>query len=164
MPITATPATPRMLTIARIRMAMRDVAGAIPNTGDANVLLDGVQFSDEEIENALNFTVEWYNSITPLIGNARRDNINNYVLYLGATSFLCQAEQLKQARNEMQLQDGDVANIGKDAKQSYYGQMAQVAAQRFEQKVKEIKIQINMESAWGAVSSGYRSTARNHNS
>lgn len=153
-----------MLTLARIRMAMRDVAGAIPNTGDFNVLLTNVQFSDEEMDNAIQFTVDWYNGITPLIGKATPDQINNYVLYLGVVSFLAQSEQIKQLRNDMDLQDGDVAPIGKDKKHQLYGQLSQLASQRFEDMAKKIKIQINMQAAYGSFGSGYANVARNHSS
>lgn len=163
MPITATPASPRMLTIARIRMAMRDIAGSIPNTGDFNVLLDNVQFSDDELNNAIQFAAEWYNSITP-ISNVRPDRINNFVLYTGVVSFLCQSEQVKQLRNDMDLQDGDVAPIGKDKKHQFYGQLAQVAAQRFEERAQKVKIQLNMQSCYGGFGSGYANVAKNHSS
>lgn len=164
MPITATPASPRMLTLARIRMAMRDVAGAIPNTGDFNVLLLNVQFSDAEINNALQFTVDWYNGLTPLLGRATQDSINSYLLYIGAVSFLAQSEQIKQLRNDMDLQDGDVAPIGKDKKHQFYGALSQAAAQRFEEMAKNIKRQLNMHAAFGGLDSGYSNVARNHSS
>jgi hypothetical protein len=159
MPITATPASPRMLTLTRIRMAMRDVAGQIPNTGDYNVLLADVQFSDDEINNAIQFTVESYNSITP-ITNIRQDQVNNYILYLGVVAFLCQSEQIKELRNDMDLVDGNVAPIGKDKKHQLYGQLAQVALQKFEERAKSYKIQLNMQSAYGGLGSGYANVAR----
>lgn len=162
MSVVATPAKARMLTVARIRMAMRDVAGAIPNTGDFNILLDGVQFSDAEINNALHFTTDWYNSITPLIGNAREDGINSYILYMGVVSFLSQSEQIKQMRNDMDLQDGDVAPIGKDKKHQFWGQVSKSAGDKFSELAKSYKIAINMGHAWGGFGSGYANTARNH--
>ena len=164
MPITATPASPRMLTLARIRMALRDVAGAIPNTGDFNVLMDNVQFSDDEMNNALCFTTDWYNAITPMLGRANQDSINNYVLFLGVVSFLSQGEQVKELRNAMDLQDGDVAPVGKDKNHQLWGQISQLAAQRFEDMTKKIKIQLNMQSTYGRLSSGYVGVARNHSS
>lgn len=152
-----------MLTVARIRIAMRDIAGAIPNTGDFNVLLDNVQFSDLEINTAMEFVVSWYNSITP-ISRVRQDQINDFVLYTGVVSFLAESEQIKQLRNDMDLQDGDVAPIGKDKKHQFYGQLAQLASQRFEERAQKIKIQLNMQSAYGGFGSGYANVSRNHSS
>ena len=151
-----------MLTVVRIRMAMRDVAGDIPNTGDFNVLLDNVQFSDDEINNAIQFTVEWYNAITPLIGKANQDGINSFILYRGVVSFLAQAEQIKQLRNDMDLQDGDVAPLGKDKKHQFWGQVSKAASDHFQELAKSYKIAINLGLAWGGFGSGYANTARNH--
>jgi len=160
-PVEATPVTARMLTRQRIRMAMRDVAGAIPKSGSVNVLLDDVEFSDDEIDNAILFTVDWYNSLTP-ISVVQQDAINSYVLYMGVVSFLMMAESMRQLRNQASLQDGDVAPIGADDKHTLYAQASQVAAQKFEERAQKIKIQLNMESCYGSLGSGYAGTSRTH--
>jgi|GEM_PF-2943951 len=154
MTITATPAAARALTKQRIRMAMRDVAGDVPNTGVTNVLLDNVEFSDDEIDGAIAFTVDWWNSITP-ISRVAPDQINSFLLYMGVVSFLLQSESMRQVRNQASVQDGDVAPIGSDDKGPVYVQMSQVAMQRFETGAKQVKIQINMEACYGGFSSGY---------
>lgn len=154
MTITATPSAPRVLTKARIRMAMRDVAGAVPNTGVINVLLDNVEFSDDEIDGAIAFVVDWWNSILP-ISLHTADMINSFILYQGVVSFLLQSESIRQLRNQAQVGDGDVAPIGIDDKSGPYAQMSEVARQRFEIGAKQIKIQWNMEAAYGSISSGY---------
>lgn len=154
MTITATPAAPRVLTRQRIRMAMRDVAGRVPNTGVVNVLLDNVEFSDEEIDNAITFTVDWWNSITP-ISRVTADQINNFLFFQGVVSFLLQSESMRQMRNQASVQDGDVAQIGSDDKAGLYSQMSQLAMQRFENGAKQVKVQQNMEACYGGFGSGF---------
>lgn len=154
MAITATPASPRTLTKQRIRMAMRDVAGAVPNTGVLNVLLDNVEFSDDEIDGAIAFTVDWWNSITPM-SRVAADQINSFLLFQGVVSMLFQSESMRQLRNQATVGDGDVTPIGIDDKSGLYAQMSQVAMQRFELGAKQVKIQQNMEACYGHVSSGY---------
>lgn len=159
MTITATPSAPRVLTKQRIRMAMRDIAGAVPNTGVINVLLDNVEFSDDEIDNAIAFTVDWWNSITPVSRNTP-DQINSFLLFQGVASMLLQSESLRQLRNQASVQDGDVAPIGSDDKAPMYAQMMQVAMQRFENGAKQVKIQQNMEACYGGFGSGYATFSR----
>jgi hypothetical protein len=161
MPVPATPAPPQTLTRFHVRVAMRDFAGQIFNTGIVNVLLDNVEFSDDEIDNALVFATHRYNALTP-ISNVTQDLINPYVLYLGAVAFLLRAESYRQVRNQATLQDGNVAPIGIDDKALLYSQLADKASEEFLMMAKSIKIQLNMQAAYGGFGSGYRNVARNH--
>lgn len=161
MPITGTPAVVQAVTADDIRGFLRDVAGQIPNTGVINVLLDGCEFSDADIQRAIRFTVARYNAITPI---TRWDvnSLNSWVLLVGTTSFLMRSEALRQLRNQVTVQDGDIAPIGVDDKQALYNQMASQCDDEFLRMARAIKTQQNMEAAYGSFGSGYRSTSRFH--
>lgn len=160
MPVVGTPATGVMLTRDMIRMSLRDIAGGIPNTGVVNVLLDNVEFSDADLENAMAFTVDRYNAMTP-VTNASAGSINRFILLKGVIGFLLHSESYRQLRNQATVQDGDVAPIGIDDKQAMYAQLAQLADQQFEQYARGVKTQRNMEAAYGGLGSGYSGTTRN---
>lgn len=161
MPVTGSPTTAPALTVDMIRMSIRDLAGAIPNTGVVNVLLDNVEFSDAEIQNAVAFTLDRYNAMTP-VTNLPLANINRFVLLQGVVSFLLSSESYRQARNQATVQDGDVAPIGVDDKASLYAQMSQMADAKFEQYARGLKTQANMEAVYGGLGSGYRGGYRNY--
>lgn len=161
MPVTATPAAPPVLTRAMIRQIMRDYAGEVANTGVLNVLLDNVEFSDSDLDNAIVFTVARYNAITP-ISFIQADSINLFVLCQGVVAQLLQSEALRQVRNQATVQDGDVAPIGIDDKAQIYQAMSDKAADTFTQMAQRIKIELNMESMYGGFGSGYAAVARNH--
>lgn len=159
MPVVATPVVRPLLTRDAIRVSLRDLAGRIPNTGVDNILLDNVEFSDDDLDNAIGFTVDRYNAMTP-VSSLTADGINRYVLLIGTVCFLLNSESWRQARNQATLQDGDVAPIGLDDKAQLYSQLAQLACAEFKQMAKELKIQRNMESAYGAIGSGYMGVSR----
>lgn len=159
MPITATPAAPRILSRDDIRLFMRDVAGQISNTGQENILLDNVEFNDDDIERAIRFTVSKYNAITP-ITLVTAGGINEYVLINGVVCWLLKSEAIRQLRNQATAQQGDVAPIGIDDKTQLYQALAKIFCDEFDIMARAIKTQKNMEAAYGGLGSGYASAAR----
>jgi hypothetical protein len=160
MPVVLTRARRSVLTIDVIRKVMRDYAGRIKDTGEFNVMLDGVQFSDDEINNAMSLTVDRYNGLTPIIGNFTATDINRYTLCIGTICLLLNSESWRQVRNMSRVADGDVPEIGVDDKAAIYSQLADMACKDFLQQAREQKIQRNMEGAYGAFGSGYVGTSR----
>lgn len=163
MPVTGTPTVTPAITSDDIRMFLRDVAGQVPDTGVENVLFDLPEFSDKDIFRALKFTVARFNVI-PLPSNDAEENINIWLLLIGVTEFLCMSEALRQQRNQLTYQDGDVQPIGLDDKQQMYLAMAAVMKAEFEDKVSKFKISRNLESCYGSLGSGYRAVSRFHHS
>lgn len=159
MPVVATPVTPKLLNRDDIRMFMRDVAGQVPNTGVENILLDNVEFSDDDVEKAIRFTVDRYNAYTPMT-NITEEGLNRYVLLNGVVCHLLKSEAVRQIRNQATAQQGDVAPIGIDDKMNPYVQLSQIFCVEFDTMAKQIKLQRNMEAAYGGLGSGYQNTAR----
>lgn len=162
MAVLATPVSPLPVTSDDVRAFMRDYAGQVPNTGALNVLLDDVEFSDTDIARAIRFTAYKYNAMTP-VTNITPEVMNPYVLLLGTAAFLLRSESMRQLRNQATVQDGDVQPIGIDDKAQLYMQASKMIDDEYTQYARGIKTQMNMESAYGSIGSGYRSVARNHN-
>jgi hypothetical protein len=160
MPVTGTPTPPARITEDNIRMFMRDYAlGHLPG-GQGNILLDTVQFTPEEVTNAIDFAVEAYNALTPISSFTEENFPNRYVLLIGTARFLLMSESFHQLRNQATVQDGDIAPTGiYDKAQAYLG-LAQALQAEWQDLAKKMKTQANMEGAYGSVGSGYRYIGR----
>lgn len=158
MPITGTPVTPSVVTKDQVRMFMRDRA-------ENNILLDQVQFTDDELNNALEMTVSAFNAVTPQTNLTPQSFPTHlrYLLLVGTTRFLLMSESFLQARNQATVQDGDIAPIGIDDKAALYSQLAKSLKDEWDELTRGVKTQNNMESAYATLGSGYRNVSRfNH--
>jgi hypothetical protein len=155
MSVVGTPATPFVVTKDQVRMFMRDRT-------DKNILLDDVQFTDEELNLAAEMAVSAFNSVTPQTHHTPSsfpDHLR-YLLLIGIARFLLMSESFMQVRNQATYQDGDIAPIGIDDKAALYSQMAQALKAEWDELTRGIKTQNNMESAYNSVGSGYRNVSR----
>lgn len=159
MPVIATPTSPTSLTQDDVRSFLRDFAGQIPNTGSYNIMFDLPEFSDDEIQRAVRFTVARYN-VTALPSNTPQDAINPWLLLLGCSSYLMRSEAHRQVRNQVTYQDGDIQPIGLDDKMQAYLALAQEADAQFISQVTHYKSSKNLEEAYGRIGSGYRLVSR----
>ncbi len=155
MPVVATPTTPVILTKDQIRMFLRDRA-------DNNILLDDVQFSDKEVNLALEMTVSAFNGITP---QTRLTPMSfpthlRYLLLIGTTRFLLMSESFLQARNQATVQDGDVSPIGIDDKAALYSQLAKDLKNEWDEQARGVKTENNMLAGFNTLGSGYRNVSR----
>ena len=160
MPVTGTPTPPVKLTEDNIRMFLRDYAlGHLPG-GQGNILLDTVQFTKDEVTNAIDFAIEAFNALTPVSSFIEENFPNRYVLLIGTCRFLLMSESFHQLRNQASVQDGDIAPTGiYDKAQAYMG-LAQALQAEWQMLSKNMKTQQNMEGAYGSVGSGYRYIGR----
>jgi hypothetical protein len=155
MPVVGTPTTPTVVSRDQVRMFMRDRA-------DRNILLDDVQFSDQELNLALDMTASAFNAVTPqssLTASSWPPNLQ-YVLLLGTVRFLLMSESFNQIKNMATVQDGDVSPIGIDDKQAMYAALAQQLRSEWDELVRGIKTQLNMEGAYNTLGSGYINVSR----
>jgi hypothetical protein len=138
-----------------MRMFLRDYA-------NKNILLDDVQFTQEEVNFALEMAASAYNAVTPqsYITPSTWPPQIKYVLLIGAARFLMQSESFLQVRNQATYQDGDIAPIGIDDKVAQYSQLAQQLKAEWDELVRGIKTQLNMEATYNDLGSGYRNVAR----
>jgi hypothetical protein len=141
-------------------MFMRDYAlGKLPG-GQGNIILDDVQFTPDELTNAVFFAVSAFNAMTPISTYIEENFPNPYLLLIGTSRFLMMSESFHQLRNQIHVQDGDIAPTGVYEKHQLYLQMAQQLKAEFDQLARAMKNQFNMEGAYGSVGSGYRYIGR----
>lgn len=155
MPVVGSPTTPTVVSKDQVRMFMRDRA-------DKNILLDDVQFTDDELNLALEMAVSAFNCVTPqtMLTPSSFPTHLRYLLLLGTTRFLLMSESFMQVRNQATVQDGDIAPIGIDDKAALYSQMADQLKREWDELVRGVKTQNNMEGGYATLGSGYRNVAR----
>lgn len=155
MPVVGTPTTPTVVSKDQVRMFMRDYA-------NNNILLDDVQFTDVELNLALEMAVSAFNTVTPQtnLTPSSFPTPLQYLLLIGTTRFLLMSESFVQVRNQATVQDGDIAPIGISDKAQLYAQMAQQLKAEWDELTRGVKTQNNMESAYATLGSGYRNTSR----
>ena len=143
-----------------IRMFLRDQP-------DWNILLDDIESTDDDIRSAMRLTVAKWNAIPPISNVTDPAQLNEYVLLCGSCGFLLKSEGLRQLRNQMQTQDGNISPVGLDEKEALYMRWAQHFQEEFERYALRIKVQENMESildsgcgAENGLGSGYKYIGR----
>jgi len=155
MPIVATPTTPNVVSKTQIRMFLRDRA-------DRNILLDEVQFDDNELNLATEMAVSAFNTVTPQTNMTPMSFPPHlrYLLLIGTARFLLTSESFLQARNQATVQDGDVSPIGIDDKAALYSQLVNGLKAEWDELTRGVKLQNNMEGAYNTLGSGYRNVSR----
>lgn len=129
---------------------------------DRNILLDDVQFSDADVNLAAEMAASAFNAVTPQsrFTPSSFPSHLQYVLLIGTARFLMMSESFLQIRNQATYQDGDIAPIGIDDKQAAYMQLAQILKAEWDELVRGVKTQDNLESAYNSLGSGYRNVTR----
>jgi hypothetical protein len=120
-----------------------------------NILLDDVQFSEEDVNDAIHFATEQYNAMTPVTQYTKDNFPNDYVLLIGTAAHLMRSEGFLQIRNQLTYNDGDVNPIGVDDKFAAYNGLREALAAEWQNTARMMKTQMNMEQGYGSLSSGY---------
>lgn len=153
MPITGTPTTPVVVTTDQVRMFLRDKA-------ENNILLDSVQFTQKEVDFAIEMAVSHFNAITPQTNFYPTNFPHKYLLLLGVCKFLMVSESFLQLRNQATYQDGDIAPIGISDKSTAYSQLSAMIKAEWDELSRGVKTQNNMEACYNKLGSGYRAISR----
>lgn len=152
MPVTL-PKTEFPLKVEEIRMFLRDQPGY-------NILLEDIEFKDEDIKLAMRLTVARYNALTPQTSLLGPEYLNEWLLLCGVCCILFRSEGARQLRNQLVTQDGNISPVGLDEKEDLYLKWSNYFCNEFDEKAQKIKIQDNMESAYGGMCSGYKYIGR----
>lgn len=142
------------LTVEDIRMFLRDLPTKNP------LLLEQLEFEDADLNRAMQFALDKYNAMTPQTNVPAPSYLNRWVLMVGTCSILLRSEGLRQLRNQLITQDGNIAPVGLDEKQALYLQWADNLQAEFDGLSRQIKTQNNMEACYDGLSSGYRYIGR----
>jgi len=136
------------LTLGHVTRFLRDYPSY-------NILLDDVQFSDEDVNDAMYFAVQQYNVMTPATNFTQKNFPNDYVFLIGTCAHLMRSEGFLQLRNQLTYQDGDVSPIGIDDKYAAYSSLRDALATEWATLSRQFKTQQNMEAGYGSLGSGY---------
>ncbi len=141
---------PLFITANHIRRFLQDY----PNK---NKLIDSVEFSDEDINQAMTMVTSRYNAMTPQTSMASKDWPEHlqYPLLQALAGYLLKSSAFLQLRNQLTYQDGDIAPVGVDDKFPLYLQFAQQLEQDAMQTFMQIKAQNNLEGMYGGLGSSY---------
>ena len=135
-----------------------DVTRFLRDYPSYNILLDTVQFDDEDVNAAVRFAISEYNAITPISSHATDDPDkfpNEWLLLMGAASHLMTSEAFLQIRNQVTYNDGNVA-VGVDDKWQAYTNLRSSLKADWKEAAQKFKQQKNMEQGYDSLSSGYR--------
>lgn len=137
-----------MITAADVRLYAKDDAAM-------NVLLQGrYQSEDALIELALRLAVNDFNVVPPISSYEVSNFPSDTMLMYGTLHHLANGEAERQLRNQVTY-NAQGLNAQIDDKYQQYNQLALYYKQLFEAKIKEMKIQQNLEKAWGGSFSPY---------
>lgn len=137
------------ITPGHVSRYLRDFA-------DNNILLDEVQFTEEDITDAMKFATAEFNVMGPASTFTPDTFPNDWLLLMGTAAHLMRSEAFLQLRNQATYQDGDIQNIGVDDKFGFYTQLADNLKNEWKIAAQKFKQQMNMEDGYGSLSSGYR--------
>jgi len=136
------------LTLGQVTRFLRDFPSY-------NVLLADVQFSEDDVTDAMHFAVSQYNAMTPVTTFTEDNFPNDYVLLIGTCAHLMRSEAFLQVRNQLTYNDGDVQPIGVDDKMAAYLRMKDDLDGEWKSVARQMKTQANMENGYGSLKSGY---------
>lgn len=151
----STPASPSAYADADLEARGNDIRAFLRDQPEFNILLDDIEFADEDIARAMRYATANYNAITP-VTTLSTIQLNIWVLLLGSCCYLFRSEGARQLRNQVQAQDGNIAPVGIDEKQALYAQWADRMCMEFKELATKAKVQANMQSVYDSLSSGYR--------
>jgi len=144
-------ATNLYLTPAQIRLFLLD------RTAGDNFLLDDVDFTDEMIDLALTLTVDTYNTTDPFIDVVYdvRTFPFRVELLLGVTAYLLRSKGLNMKRNQLNYTSAAGTAVDDKRTSDDYLLLAEKYNAEFMQRIRKIKMHINVESGYGSLESEY---------
>lgn len=144
------------LTIDQAISRLREFIGDRPEN---NKLIPGYELSDDKLRLAIELSLDEFNNTPPFMSFTLKDFPSLKVLLHGSTIQCLIMAGLIQSRNYLQFSDGGISEVISDKAPSYQGWVQQMSGmlKNYAQVTDEIKIAINMESAFGVIPSPYGS-------
>ena len=122
----------------------------LQDTEELNRLIRGKELDDEKLEFALMLTISDWNTTTPLIGSVNLGNFPSFYLLMHGGAIQClKMAGLYQSRNEYTYQSGG-SSVIRSNKTPYYQSWLQNFQSEYEAKKLNMKMQQNIEGAYGA--------------
>lgn len=139
--------TPREIT--RLEKGREYLRLFLMDTEELNRLLRRKEIDDKRLDLAIQLVISDWNSTTPLIGRVNIGNFPSlYLLIHGAAIQCLKMAGLYQSRNELTYSSGGSSFV-RSNKTAYYQSWIQNFSAEYETKKLNIKIQQNVETAYG---------------
>jgi len=117
-----------------------------------NLLLDDLEFSDSEIDAAMDLMAARYNTIPPFVSNETKESFPfMYEGTIGTSYFLLKSKSINMMRNNLNYQAADGVAINDLERRKEYMAIADAMYQEFVDNCRRIKLSINAESCYGYV-------------
>ena len=142
--------------MATARITVADVRRFLLDKPSANTLIDGVRWTDEDIDKACVDVVDAYNSVPPPIGfcSSVETFPLRYLLLIGVAGHLLRGAAVSEASNQLtysaegvQVADRDRAQIFADLGNNFWKEFMEMA--------KQVKISQNVNALLGTIGSEY---------
>jgi hypothetical protein len=127
--------------IQTVREFMRDHA-------NLNRLIQGEEHSDRLIAWAIMDAIDDFNSTPPITFYGLTNFPSRYLLLRGTVIGLLESIGLLMTRNQLSFSDGGI-QVGISDKTPLIQSWIQLFTNKYEEKKKQLKIAINIESGWG---------------
>lgn len=132
-----------------------EVRAYIHDYSENNHLIEGEEFSDGSIQLAMKLALSDYNTIPPLSTVSPKMFPSLSLLLYGTLAHLFLGKAANLARNTMAYSDGGL-NIPVEERAELYMNLGNQYMTQFKDLANRLKIQQNIESGYGSVSSDYR--------
>ena len=133
-----------MLTTSDMRKFLNDKK-------ELNVLLDAVQFSDDDIDSAIDFVVADFNETPPFTALSRESFPFINTLKLGTAAQLLYSAANLDVRNQLQYSAGGLT-VNDDGKGPDFQALAARYDEMYEIKKRAQKNAVNLDNGWGSSS------------
>ena len=131
---------------ASIRMFLMDKK-------ELNPLLRGVRWSTDDIDQAINRCVDFYNETPPFINSFSPSTFPyRYTLLIGVAGHLLKSASINEASNELQYAADGVTVQDKD-KADVFAKLGSMFWDEFKDKVTNVKVANNISAAFGSAPS-----------
>jgi len=137
---------PVQLTEAAFKLTTDEIRAFMRDQPEYNILLDDIEFADDDINRAMRLTVAKWNVIPPVTNLTSPDQLNEWILLCGVCCILLKSEGLRQKRNQLITQDGNISPVGLDEKEALYLKWSEVFCYEFNSLAAGVKKQENMEA------------------
>lgn len=129
---------------------------------EENKLIAGFELNNDKLKLAVRLAMDEFNNTPPIMTFTVSTFPSLMVLLHGATVQCLIMAGLIASRNYLQFSDGGISEVMNDKTTQYQGHIQQLTGilGNYKQKSDEIKIAINMESAWGTIGSPYENLGR----
>lgn len=139
-----------------------DIRTYIKDRPEYNRLLDKEEFSQEQINLAMNLCVSEFNEVPPLTSFLPENFPFSNVMLVGVLAHLLRGAGLARTRNRLQYSTGGVS-IDDEAAAPVYLELATALFSEYQSKSQRLKIYMNIASGWGYVPSEYNRAPKYRN-